>query len=81
MAAALVNELFDDETRLRSNVRGRGKDKLDPKKIEYVKKKCFDMFPSERDGDMKKDWEDCIVCIDDKARELKHKLKKQQAKQ
>ena len=49
LAAALVNELFDNETHLRSNVRGRGKDKLDPKKIEYVKKNCFDMFPSDRD--------------------------------
>ena len=64
MAAALVNKLFDTETRLRSNVRGRGKGKLDPKKIEYVKKKCFEMFPSNRDGDMKKDWDDCIVSID-----------------
>ena len=32
LAAALVNELFDNETYLKSNVRGRGKDKLDPKK-------------------------------------------------
>ena len=77
LAAALVNELFDTETRLRSNVRGRGKDKLDPKRIDYVKKKCFEMFPSDRDADEKKDWDDCIVAIDDKGRELKRKLKKQ----
>ena len=80
LAAAMVNELFDNETRLKSNVRGRGKDKLDPKKIDYVKKKCFEMFPSDRDGDVKKDWEDCIVAIDDKGRELKRKLQKQSQK-
>ena len=32
---------------------------------------------SDRDGDVKKDWDDCIVAIDDKGRELKCKLKKQ----
>ena len=39
------------------------------------------MFPSDKDSDMKKDWEDCIVSIDDKGRELKRKLKRQQEKQ
>ena len=63
---------------MRSNVRGRGKDQLDPKRIQYVKKKYFEMFPSDRDSDMKKDWDDCIVAIDDKARDMKRKLKKQQ---
>ena len=74
----LVNELFDTETRMRSNFRGRGKDQLDPQRIEYVKKKCFQVYPSERDSEMKKDWDDCIVAIDDKARDMKRKLKKQQ---
>ena len=78
LAAALVNELFDTETRLKSNVRGRGKDQLDPTKIQYVKKKCFELFPSDKESDVKKDWDDCIVAIDDKARDLKRKLKKQQ---
>lgn len=78
LASALVNELFDAEIRMRSNVRGRGKDQLDPQRIEYVKKKCFQVYPSDRDSDMKKDWDDCIVAIDDKARDMKRKLKKQQ---
>ena len=78
LASALVNVLFDAETRMRSNVRGRGKEQLDPQRIEYVKKKCFQVYPSERDSDMKKDWDDCIVAIDDKARDMKQKLKKQQ---
>ena len=35
------------------------------------------MFCSDRDADAKKNWDDCIVAIDDKGRELKCKLKKQ----
>ena len=81
LAAALVNELVDTATHLKSNVRGRGKDQLDPKIIEYVKKKCFELHPSDKESDMKKDWEDCIVVIDDKGRELKRKLKKQERQQ
>lgn len=81
LAAALVNKLVDTETRMRSNVRGRGKDKLDDKIIQFVKRKCFEVFPSDKDSDIKKDWEDCIVSIDDKGRELKRKLKRQQEKQ
>lgn len=34
LAALLVAELIDEETRLKSNVRGRGKEKLDPTIIE-----------------------------------------------
>ena len=78
LASALVNELFDAETRMRSNIRGRGKDQLDRQQILYVKKKCFQVYPSDRDSNMKKDWDDCIVGIDDKARDMKQKLKKQQ---
>ena len=66
LAAALVNELVDPQTQIRSNVWGRGKDKLDTKIIEFVKGKCFEMFPSDKNSDMKKDWVECIVSIDDK---------------
>ena len=34
-AAILVAQLIDEDTRMRSNVRGRGKEKLDPTIIEY----------------------------------------------
>ena len=81
LAAALVNKLVDTETRIKSNVKGRGKDQLDPTIIEYVKKKCFELHPSDKESDMKKDWEDCIISIDDKGRELKRKLKKQEKQQ
>lgn len=40
--AALLNvELFDKETRKTSNVRGRGKEKLDPDIIKYAFSKLF----------------------------------------
>ena len=66
LAGVLVNELVDPQTRIQSNVWGRGKDKLDTQIIEFAKRKCFEMFPSDKDSDMKKDWEECIVSIDDK---------------
>ena len=34
LAALLVAELIDEDTQLKSNVRGRGKEKLDPTIIE-----------------------------------------------
>ena len=49
----------------------RGKYQLDPKIIEYVKKKCFELYLSDKDSDVKKDWDDCIIAIDDKGRNLK----------
>ena len=66
LAGVLVNELVDPQTRIQSNVWGSGKDKLDTKIIEFAKRKCFEMFPSDKDSDMKKDWEECIVSIDEK---------------
>ena len=80
LAAALVNELVDPDTRMKSNVRGRGKDQLDPKIIDYVKKKCFSLHLSDRDSDNKKDWEECIISIDEKGREMKRKMKRQQGR-
>ena len=45
MAAKLSVKLFDEQTRLTHNVSGRGKSKLDPAIIEYIKLQCFDFFP------------------------------------
>ena len=36
IAILLVGELIDEETRTKSNVHGKGKEKLDPTIIEYV---------------------------------------------
>lgn len=41
LAALLVGKLFDEETRVKSNVRGRGKEKLDPTIIAYVQATTF----------------------------------------
>lgn len=79
LAAGLVAELFDKETRLRSNVRGRGKERLDPKVMAFVQQKCFELFPST--GNCKEEWEKCIVAIDEKGRELKRQLKKKKLKE
>ena len=51
--------------------RGEVKTSWIQRKWEYVKKKFFDLFLSARESDTKKDWDDCIIAIDDKGRELK----------
>ena len=79
LAAALVAELVEKETRLRSNVRGQGKDPLDPKIMEFVQQQCFELFPST--GDSEEEWNRCIITIDEKARGLKRQLKKKQKEQ
>lgn len=68
-----MQRLFDVSTRMRSNVAGRGKEKLDPEIMEYVKAKTFEYYechPSE----VKEEWNKCIVSIDEKSRAVK-KLK------
>ena len=51
-SALLVEQLFDEDTRVSSNVRGRGKEKLDPTIIVYVKVKLctLNCFISYLDG-------------------------------
>lgn len=73
LAALLSANLFDEETRLKSNVRGRGKDKLDPDIIQYIKAKCFMYHPSA--GNPTAEWERCIKSIDVKSRAIKRKRK------
>ena len=72
-AALLVERLFDAPTRLKSNVTGRGKERLDPQIMQYVKAKAFSFYecnPSEINGE----WNKCIKSIDDKSRGLKRKI-------
>ena len=38
------------------------------------------MLPSDKDSAKKKDWDDCVAAIDDKGRDMKHKMNKQQDK-
>ena len=41
LAVGMIHILFDEETRLKSNVESKGKEQLDPEIIKYVKRKCF----------------------------------------
>ena len=43
-AALLVERLFDVETKLRCNVSGRGKEKLDAEIIKYIQAKVFGYY-------------------------------------
>jgi len=79
LVSAMVGKLVDTNTRINSNVNGRGKDKatgkdklkLDPTIIAYVKRKVFEVHPSERIADVEAHWKDCTIKIDDDGRELK----------
>ena len=75
-AALLVERLFDVETRLKSNVSGRGKERLDPEVMKYIKAKVFEFYeccPSET----KVEWRKCITSIDEKSRALKKRKNNQ----
>ena len=71
-AALLVERLFDVQTRLKSNVAGRGKERLDPEVMRYIKAKVFQFYECNV-SEMKDEWKKCIKSIDDKSRALKKK--------
>ena len=62
---------------MKSNVRGRKKEKLDPNIIDYVTEKCFYYFPTEVDDE--EEWVKCIKNIDKKLRIVKNKRDKQRS--
>lgn len=74
-AARLSVRLFDEETRLTHNVAGRGKPKLDPNIISYIKGKCFELFPCGIGKNVANQWVSCITAIDERSRRLKNKKK------
>ena len=78
LAAFLAKELFDEDTRMKSNVRGRGKEQLDKEIIKYIKKKSFEFYPC-TDSEVKEEWDKCIISIDESARSLKRQKKKKEA--
>ena len=69
-AALLVDRLFDIPTRLKSNVSGRGKERLDPEIMKYIKAKVFDFYECNA-SEIKAEWAKCVTSIDDKSRSLK----------
>ena len=78
-AAKLSVRLFDEETRLTHNVAGRGKPKLDPNIISYIKKESFDTFPCNATENFTSEWSSCITAIDERSRRLKNKIGKKKA--
>ena len=72
-AALLVERLFDALTRLKSNVTGRGKERLDPQIMQYVKAKAFSFYEC-NSSEINGEWKKCIKSIDDKSRGLKRKI-------
>ena len=76
MASKLVRNLFDETTRKTSNVNGRNKKRLDPTIMAYVKRKCFEFFPSTGSDRVQEDWAKCILAIDESCRRLNNKPRK-----
>ena len=70
-AKKLAEALFDEETRASSNVSGRGKRKLNPIIIKYVRSICFQFYPHH--GDEVADWKECIRAINEGNRRLLRK--------
>ena len=68
-AVLLIRRLIDKEVRCRSNVTGKGKERLDPDVVQYVKTKCFEYYPCQA-TDIKKEWSLCIISIDESCRRL-----------
>ena len=68
-AVLLIRRLIDKEVRRKSNVTGKGKEKLDPDVVQYVKTKCFEYYPCQA-TEIKKEWSLCIISIDESCRRL-----------
>ena len=75
-AVWLVRTLFNESTRINSNVAGKNKDKLDPQKMSYIKAKCFEYYPLCGQEKEKEEWANCIISIDESGRRLKNKPNK-----
>ena len=64
-SAKLNQEVFDVETRKKSNVAGKlGKMKLNPVLVDYIKSLTFQHFPLEPDQTKKHEWAQCVIAID-----------------
>jgi len=74
-AVNLVRELFTEDTRKVSNYSGKGKKKLDEKKMEYVKKTVF-LYHCCLEKDKVEKWKECTIMIDEANRRLNNKPKK-----
>ena len=73
----LVRNIFDEETRKRSNVSGKlGKQRMNPVLMEYIKSLSFQYYPLEAFEKEQVEWSKCVVAIDESNRRLNNKPKK-----
>ena len=64
------------EERAISNVAGvLGKSKLDPKRVDYIKRETYRMYPLQSKENEKKVWSDCVAAIDEVNRRLNRSKK------
>ena len=64
-SAKLNQEVFDIETRKKSNIAGKlGKMKLNPVLVDYIRSLTFQHFPLEQDQTEKREWAQCVIAID-----------------
>lgn len=75
-ATNLSRVLFDEHTRLTSNVSGRNKKQLNPAIIGYIKSTTFKYYPCMPSDKESEQWNLCIISIDEASRRLKNKPKK-----
>ena len=70
-SANLNRRIFSREERAVSDVAGvHGKSKLDSKKVEYIKRETYRMYPLQSKENDKKVWSDCTAAIDEVNRRL-----------
>ena len=75
-SARLVAELFDENTRKRSNISGKlGKLRLNPALMNYAKSMVFQFYPLEHSESEKAEWEKCFIAIDEFNRRLNKQRK------
>ena len=75
-AKKLVAMIFTETERSTCNVNGRNKSKLDPIRIDYVKRKTFQMYPLNHQIEkIEKAWSECVIAIDEGNRRLNRKTK------
>lgn len=67
----LAKDVFTRTELLNGNCRGVGKDRLDPEKLDYIKKQTFIWWPADKGEDETKCWRDCEKSIDKGARTLR----------
>lgn len=75
-ATNLSRKLFDERTRLVSNVSGRNKKRLNPAIMSYIKSTAFKYYPCLPNEQEHEQWNLCVISIDEASRRLKNKPKK-----